>query len=301
MVEKKIKAPLISVVIPTYNRANDLSRCLDSLIAQDFQDYEVLICDDGSTDNTAAVVQKYLPYLDITYSYGQNFGGPARPRNRGLAIARAPYVAFLDSDDWWAPEKLSESLTYLDQGADFVYHDLYSVKSNRQKIFFKKARCRALKTPAHLDLLTLGNGIMNSSVVLRKNLLLDIGGFSEDLDMIAGEDYDAWLRVAKKTEKFVRIDRTLGFYWAGGGNISNPRRTLKIAEKIEARYTKDVNELFRGNSIHSWLTYAKGCAHFHLKNFILAEMAIKDLHWDKTPFHLYLKAQAMLLMIRLSR
>ncbi len=298
---KHIKAPLISVVVPTYNRANDLSRCLDSLIAQDFQDYEVLVCDDGSTDNTAAVVQKYLPYLDITYSYGENFGGPARPRNRGLAIARAPYVAFLDSDDWWAPEKLSESLAYLNQGADFVYHDLYSVKSNRQKIFVKKARSRALKTPAHLDLLTLGNGIMNSSVVLRKNLLLDIGGFSEDLDMVAGEDYDAWLRIAKKTEKFVRIDRTLGFYWAGGGNISNPLRTLKIAEKIEARYTRNVDELFRGYSIYSWVTYARACAHFHLKNFNLAEMAIKELHWNRTPVQLYIKALAILAMIRLFR
>lgn len=299
--DKRIRDPIISVVVPTYNRAKDLSRCLDSLIAQDFQDFEVLICDDGSTDNTATVVQEYLPYLDITYSYGENFGGPARPRNRGLMIARAPYVAFLDSDDWWAPEKLSASLACLNKGADFVYHDLYSVKNNGQKIFVKKARSRVLRAPAHLDLLTLGNGIMNSSVVLRKSLLLGVGGFSEDLDLIAGEDYDAWLRISKITEKFVRIESTLGFYWAGGGNISNPLRTLKIADKIEARYARNVDLSFFGNSINSWLTYAKACAHFHLKNFTLAEMAIRELRWNKTPFILYVKAQAMLVMIRLSR
>ena len=125
--KKIVSNPKFSVVIPTYNRARDIPRCLDSLVLQELQDFEVLICDDGSTDDTASVVENYSHLLDITYSYGENSGGPARPRNRGISLANAPYIAFLDSDDWWAPAKLRLSLEALNAGADVVSHDLYLV------------------------------------------------------------------------------------------------------------------------------------------------------------------------------
>mgnify|MGYP006433388111 FL=1 len=141
--KKHINDPKVSVVIPTYNRAKDLPRCFESLIAQDFQDFEVLICDDGSTDDTSAVVETYSHHLDIHYSYGDNFGGPARPRNRGITLARAPYIAFLDSDDWWKPEKLRLSLDALNAGADIVYHDLFVVTKSDQRLFLKKVTTRS--------------------------------------------------------------------------------------------------------------------------------------------------------------
>src|SRR3954464_10946901 len=118
IVTRRVDQPRVSVVIPTYNRSHALRRCLDSVAKQTFRDFEVIVCDDGSTDDTAEVVREYESVLDLTYSYGENFGGPARPRNRGIGLARAPYIAFLDSDDWWAPRKLELSVRYLDEGAD---------------------------------------------------------------------------------------------------------------------------------------------------------------------------------------
>jgi glycosyltransferase involved in cell wall biosynthesis len=229
-------APRVSVIVPTYNRAADLRRCLDSLVGQTFKDFEVLVCDDGSTDNTAVVVAPYKDALKLTYHWDENFGGPARPRNTGLRLARGNYVAFLDSDDWWAPRKLAESVRRLDAGADFVYHDLHIARSSRQKIYWRRQRTRALAAPAYDDLLLNGNAICNSSVVLRRDILLAAGGFSEDRALIAWEDYDTWLRVARATDRFVRIDQTLGYYWFGGGNISSPRQLLVNLKRFSELY-----------------------------------------------------------------
>jgi glycosyltransferase involved in cell wall biosynthesis len=254
-----VRTPRVSVVIPTHNRARDLARCLDALVAQTFKDFEVLVCDDGSTDDSAAVVARYQDVLDVTYHWAENFGGPARPRNAGLRMARAAYVAFLDSDDWWAPSKLEVSVRHLDEGADLVYHDLYSVASVGQRTFWRRRRTRKLRMPAFEDLLMNGNAICNSSVVLRRELLLSIGGFSEDKSMIAWEDYDAWLRLARVTERFVRIEETLGYYWLGGGNISSPHRLISNLERFKELYSAaDWNPSAR--ALPWWYHYLMGRA-----------------------------------------
>ena len=245
--EKIISNPKFSVVIPTYNRAQDLPRCLDSLIAQEFQDFEVLICDDGSTDNTSSVVENYNHLLNITYSYGEHSGGPARPRNRGIFLAVAPYVAFLDSDDWWAPAKLRYSLKALEAGADVVSHDLYVVTTPVQRVFWRKVRSRELNSPVFNDLLAYGNGLLNSSVVVRKCFLIEIGGASEDLDLLGFEDFDTWLRISKLTDKFKRIPHTLGYYWLGGGNISTEDKYIHIIQVIKKRYALEFKALAQGN------------------------------------------------------
>ena len=95
--------PLVSIIIPTYNRAEDLKRALKSVFDQTFRDYEVLVMDDGSIDNTREVVEK-IKDARLRYERDENFGGPAVPRNRGLRLALGKYIAFLDSDDWWHPQ-----------------------------------------------------------------------------------------------------------------------------------------------------------------------------------------------------
>jgi glycosyltransferase involved in cell wall biosynthesis len=124
--------PRVSVIVPTFNRARDIGRCLESLAQQTFRDFEVLVCDDGSKDNTREIVERFKDRLELQYRWEENFGGPARPRNIGLSLARGEYVAFLDSDDWWMPRKLEQSVRYLDAGADLVYHDLYFAKRSDQ-------------------------------------------------------------------------------------------------------------------------------------------------------------------------
>lgn len=253
----------MSVVIPTYNRAADLARCLDSLVAQTFREFEVLVCDDGSTDGSSEVVRRYERRLDVSYHWAENFGGPARPRNNGARLARAEYVALLDSDDWWAPRKLEASVGPLDAGADLVYHDMLMVRSATQKRFWRHSRTRRLSSPVYEDLLKNGNGLSTSSVVVRRKVLLDIGGFSEERGLIAWEDYDAWLRIARLTERFVRLDEPLGYYWAGGGNISTPRRLIDNLAQFREKYgTRD--PATAEMRMPAWYHYFKGRAHYAL-------------------------------------
>lgn len=217
---KYVSNPKVSVIVPTYNRAEDLRRCLNALTTQTVDDFEVLVCDDGSTDQTADVVNEFLSWLDITYDYAENFGGPARPRNRGIRLARSPYIAFLDSDDWWSPEKLELSLRALDAGAVLVFHDLWNVQHANQKDFNKRVVSHQPHTPVYESLLCSCTSIPNSSVVVRTDILRSIGEICEDKEFIAVEDFDMLLRISRVTEKFVRLEECLGYYWNGGGNIS---------------------------------------------------------------------------------
>ncbi len=291
---KIVSNPKVSVVIPTYNRAKDIPRCLDSLIAQDFQDFEVLICDDGSTDDTSHVVGKYAQLLDITYSYDENFGGPARPRNRGIVLARAPYIAFLDSDDWWTPAKLRLSLEALNAGADVVFHDLYIVTKSDQRLFKKIIRSCELNSPVFDDLLACGNGLLNSSVVVRKRLLVEIGCVSEEPDLIGIEDFDTWLRISKLTDKFVCLPFVLGYYWLGGGNISNEDKYIKLIQAIKKRYASEIQALEPRYNMY-WIKYAEGRYYFKRRKFDLAKKHLGLIRFRQSPLLIYLKSRWMLL------
>lgn len=126
--------PAVSIVIPVYNREKEIQRGLESLANQTFDNFEVLVCDDGSTDATEAVVAAFPHKLRIQYIKGPHEGGPAGPRNRGWKQAKAPFVAFLDSDDWWMPQKLEKSIPLLEAGADIVYHPLIKVSESGYSI-----------------------------------------------------------------------------------------------------------------------------------------------------------------------
>jgi glycosyltransferase involved in cell wall biosynthesis len=267
-----------------------VGRCLDSLVSQTFKDFEVLVCDDGSTDGTAAEVARYEGALQLTYHWAENFGGPARPRNAGLGLARGTYVALLDSDDWWAPDKLAQSVRRLDAGADFVYHDLYSVRSRAQRFHWHRRRSRRLAAPAFDDLLANGNAICNSSVVIRRDILLRVGGFSEDPSLIAWEDYDAWLRIAKLTERFERLDEPLGYYWAGGGNISSPRRLISNLERFEELYIRKAAGTPARSSAPPWYHYALGLAHYQLGAHPVALEHFREALGERLPTRVRLRA-----------
>lgn len=232
------QVPRVSVVVPTFNRAEDLRRCLTSLCKQTMTDFEVIVCDDGSTDNTAEVAASFQGRLALCYTNDVNFGGAARPRNRGLNLARGPYVAFLDSDDWWEREKLQKSLQALEAGADVVYHDLYLVRSGKQTEFKEVLRSGKPKQPMFEHLMCTGISIPNSSIVARRNLLRQTGGFSEDKSLIAVEDFDMLLSLSRLTDAFVRISGVHGYYWFGGGNIS--AASERQMQRTEAVYKKNV-------------------------------------------------------------
>jgi len=253
------EVPLISIVLPTFNRAKILQRAIDSVIEQSFAQWELIIVDNNSNDETDQVIERYgdsrINILKIN-----NEGVIARSRNKGIKKAAGRYVAFLDSDDWWTPNKLENSLIALESGADLVYHDLYIYRDKRLSLR-NKLGTKTLKSPVFNDLLLSGKRINTSSVVMRRELLEEINGFSEDVDLVAAEDIDAWLRVAKKTEKFVRLVGCYGFYHIHTDNYtSNDKAIINIKRRLDI-YQKDLKKL--GCEIPVWANYSLGRAYYN--------------------------------------
>ncbi|MCC9071720.1 glycosyltransferase [Flavobacterium sp. F-65] len=203
---------LFSIIIPTYNRRIDLERCLNSLVEQTFKNFEVVICDNASTDQTIELVEKYTNLLNLNYiRLPENSGGPARPRNTGISQAKGEWICFLDSDDWYTADKLAYISNLSLDNIDFVYHRLLSVdKSGSQGEMFTRQINN--KTPV-IDLLTRFNPILTSSTCIRKSVFSKNNlSFSEEKKIIGVEDFDLWIRMGIIGAKFKLINKNLGFY-----------------------------------------------------------------------------------------
>jgi len=213
---------------------------------------EVIIIDNHSVDNTRDIVSNFQFLKRISFFLIENFGAIGKSRNLGITQAKGKYIAFLDSDDWWHENKLQLAFECLENGADLVYSDFYKVKSLTEK---EIVSVRDLKTNITTDLLKNGNPICNSSVVVRKSILDEVGFFNEGQEYIAWEDFDLWLRMSNITNRFVHINQPLVYYWFGGGNISTSERTIFTAQAIRRNYIRksDILPLWLYSSIGSGL------------------------------------------------
>ncbi len=180
--------PEVSVVIPTYNRRAMVREAVASVLAQRDANFELIVVDDGSTDGTFEM----LAHLDRMTVERTERRGPAAARNRGIALASAPLIAFLDSDDLWAPDKLGRQLAFMRE-----FHDC--AISQTAEIWIRDGRrvnpgLRHLKRAGDIFLDSLQTCLISpSAVVLKTDLFRTLGGFDEDL--AAAEDYDLWLRI----------------------------------------------------------------------------------------------------------
>lgn len=226
--------PLYSIVIPTYNRAQELKRALNSIIRQTYNNYEIIVCDDGSTDHTKEIVAGFDGKTQITYLWQQNWGGPARPRNKGIKQAKGEWICFLDSDDWWYPHKLEVVHKHL-KHSDIIYHDLDIYTPKGKKTFFR-LRGQPLNKPVFVDLMTRKYMLFNSSVVAKKSIIDEAGGLTEDRSLISVEDYDLWLKISLLTNRFTYIRKTLGAYWKGDSNLTEVSK--KQIERLQTFYSK---------------------------------------------------------------
>lgn len=189
-----IRNPLVSVIIPTFNRRTLLLEAIKSVQAQTYQNFEVLVIDDGSTDNTKEAVEN-IDDPKIKYFWQNNTGLPAVARNNGLRKARGEYIAFLDSDDLWLPQKLEKQLK------------IFSEKKNlllmaTNACYFKDGYCEPaafLLKDVYLNFRTelVSNRINNSGAVMRSEVIESVGFQDENPDLRTVEDYDYWLRILK--------------------------------------------------------------------------------------------------------
>jgi len=188
----------ISVIIPAWRAASTIGRALASVAAQTLRPREVIVVDDGSDDGTADVAEKSaaaLREIELAVLRRPHLGVGAA-RNAGLARASGRYVAFLDADDEWLPEKLARSLTHLkDIDTVFVSHDMIAVAPDGHEVYFDCARHFVKAKDPFVALFKRGF-VATSTVVARREALLEAGGFDPDLP--AAQDYDLWLAMAGK-------------------------------------------------------------------------------------------------------
>jgi len=216
------KIPSVSIIIPAYNSGKYIGKALRSVIEQTYTNWEAVIINNYSDDNTVAVCNSFNEPRFKLINFRNN-GVIAASRNEGIRLSTGEYIAFLDSDDWWYPEKLTAAIKHLNN-ADITFHDL-DIYTVHGKCLLKRMKGRKLSFPVFVDLLIRGNALHNSSVVLKKTILEQIGGLREDPSLISVEDYDLWLRIAQITERFVYISESLGGYWVGTGNLSGASKT----------------------------------------------------------------------------
>lgn len=185
-----IKRPKVSIVIPTYNRENFVKQAVESVLAQTFPDYELIVVDDGSTDDTYR--QLFCFSSRIRYVFQPN-SGPSRARNTGIQISRGEWISFLDSDDTWKKEKLEQQFRNIEENSKFKIHytDEIWIRNGR----FVNPRKKHTKYSGWIYLHCLPLCIISpSSVLIHRSVFEEVGFF--DTSLPVAEDYDLWLRIS---------------------------------------------------------------------------------------------------------
>jgi glycosyltransferase involved in cell wall biosynthesis len=286
----KNSTPLFSVIIPTYNRAKELEKCLDSLLAQSYKNFEVLVCDDGSADHTKEIANVFLKRgLDLHYFYQENWGGPAKPRNIGIQNARADWICFLDSDDWWTPDKLEVCLPYLENN-DIIFHSL-QIFSERNGLQNKYIRGRKPASPVFLDLLENGNCGSNSSAVVRRSIVEQTGLISEEKELIAIEDFDYWLRISRVTERFCFIPKILGYYRVSDSSISSNEKQVQKHINLYEKHLVEIFDKKMRHEIEARQAYRNARGYASYSNALKAQEHYKIALQTK---HLFTKLKTMI-------
>lgn len=221
--------PLVSVIIPTYKRTDFLKLTLESVASQSFQDFEILVIDDGTpTDSNAVLCEKFdkVKYIKI-----ENSGGPAKPRNVGIREAKGKYIAFVDDDDLWMPTKLEKQVAVLENIPDFgLVHcccQIIDEKGIIQNQIIGRPGSPNVKH-GNVSMRMIGNWtLMMPTPIIRKNVLDQVGFFNEQMPS-AGEDVEYWTRCSFVT-KFYYLDDSLALYRKHSNNISaNKEKYLQL-------------------------------------------------------------------------
>ena len=232
--------PLISVVIPTYNRADLIPNAIQSVLNQTYQNWELIIVDNYSDDGTKEVIDSFKDSR-ISMLLLPRTGSVAASRNFGVHHSKGEWIAFLDSDDWWFPEKLNSVRETIQSDADLIYHDLQIASGPNDAKFHRKTKSRKLKDPIFLDLLLNGNDIALSSVTVRKSIFMKVNGMNESPTFYAIEDYEIWLRIAQITKLFVHIPKALGAYRVHDGNIGKVNNFQYLSDALKG-YLDDLDK-----------------------------------------------------------
>lgn len=209
--------PLISIVIPTYNHASFLKEAMTSVVNQTYTNWEAIIVNNYSDDDTVDVVNSFNDSRFKLINFHNN-GIIAAARNKAISESKGGWLAFLDSDDIWYPKKLELCMQALiASNADAICH---GEKWNWENGSSRDVKYGPESRSTYDSLLFNGNCISTSATICRRQSVTDVGGFSEDLDLVTAEDYELWLKLARSNNKFIFKSEVLGEYRIHPGGSS---------------------------------------------------------------------------------
>ena len=267
------ESSMVSVIIPAWNAARTLPRAVDSVLAQTWAELEVIVVDDGSVDGTLNVLGGYGNQLRVV---SQANGGPSSARNRGLSEARGQYVAFLDSDDHWLPEKLERQVALLDTRLEIGFCSTATTVVDSQGKPVRDWPCWNDRA-ALLETLFMQSALVSGStsgVLARRELLLESGGFDEHL--CGFEDPDLWIRLAARTG-YVCIPEALTIVVRSPNSVSSNLNAMCAATLASFRKNRTLLPSDKQGSY--WHAACAGALADYAKGAYRAGQRVQALAW----------------------
>lgn len=226
--------PLVSIIIPTFNYAGYIRETVESALAQTYKHVEVIVIDDGSTDDTREVISDLIESNRLKYFYQDN-RGLAAARNTGIRIAKGKYISFLDSDDLISPKKVEVQAESLEGRQEYgvAFSDFrYFADSDKTHLILPRVRYSGDPT---LRMIICGEVMPIHSALIRRDVLKETDWFDESLESC--EDYDFWIRLKVRNIKFLYIDEVLALYRLHSNQMSRHRiRHYQVHLELLNRY-----------------------------------------------------------------
>ena len=274
MVNKQSKLPdaalSISVICPTFNSEDFVGRAIESVLKQTMLPYELIISDDGSFDSTADRVERLFKGQDLRCLLLINdHRGPGAARNAGIRIATGEWIAFLDSDDFWQPEKLERITEAIERhpNANFICHHETMIRQDGRHQALEYVR-RFRWDRSLMRQVYASNIFSTSAVVCRRSLLLERGLFDELL--MSAQDYELWLRLSPHIRPLF-VEQSLGYYVERAGNITSGNSGARILNELRIA-TRHANMVPRLDFVMRVTRILRSYARQQLVRHVLAPM-----------------------------
>lgn len=237
-----MKKSLVSIITPVYNGQDFLDRCIKSVLAQTYENWELLLIDDGSSDNSVQIIENYLEDNRIKLLRNESNSGIPTTRNKGIENSTGEFIALLDQDDEWLPHKLEKQVSRfleIDDSFGLIYSNVevrtdQGILSDQKKEIEPEASIQS-----NLELMLSRNLITSPTAMVKRKALEEVGLFDESIRW-GGDDYDLWIRIAHKF-KFDYIDEVLCIRHEHQQNYSADKKrmmlkTIDLGEKYVKQF-----------------------------------------------------------------
>ena len=279
----KKKKIFFSIIIPNYN-CKFINRSIDSVLNQTYKNWELIIVDNNS-NKYFKNVNNFYKDKRIRFFSIQNKGVIAKSRNLGVKKAKFDWIAFLDSDDYWSKDKLLKIKNEINKKKmDLYFHNMlihnHNKKYIKRKLYKENMK---LKKPIFDSLIINGNLIPQSSVVVKKKLIVKVNYLNESSSFVTWEDFDLWLKISRLTEKFFFVDDNLGYYWVDNKKINKLRNFMKIIRNFEKYYKKDIFNIkvkYNFQEI-AWINKTKAIYYSKIRKNKMSEKYLRKLKNNK--------------------